>query len=130
VHRFTSHFDDLLARVSASSQPLTVAVVGGGAGGVELALALAYRLRQERSKPGTQQQHQPDQIRWVGHESTHAHAPEINAANVPPLCRENISMCCSVLGVTWPGMSSELPLVCWHSGQAHGIHVLSVLDAK
>jgi NADH dehydrogenase FAD-containing subunit len=43
-----ARFDALLARIRASQGPLTLAVVGGGAGGVELALALAYRLKQER----------------------------------------------------------------------------------
>jgi hypothetical protein len=48
VRRFVSHFDQLLSMAQQSLAPLTVAVVGGGAGGVELALALAHRLRRER----------------------------------------------------------------------------------
>lgn len=51
--RFVQQFDGLLQRVHESSTSLNVAVVGGGAGGVELALALAYRLKQERSKGST-----------------------------------------------------------------------------
>jgi len=60
--RFVARFADLLARLAASTEPLTLAVVGGGAGGVELALALAYRMRQERSRPGAPQLDQPDTI--------------------------------------------------------------------
>lgn len=60
--RFVVRFGELPDRVAASAQPLTVAVVGGGAGGVELALALAYRLRQERAKPGRPQLQQPDKV--------------------------------------------------------------------
>lgn len=40
-----ARFDALIARAASSATPLTIAVVGGGAGGVEIALALAYRLR-------------------------------------------------------------------------------------
>lgn len=62
--RFVVRFADLLSRVAASEQPLTVAVVGGGAGGVELALALAYRLKQERrAQGGALQLQQPDQVK-------------------------------------------------------------------
>lgn len=62
IDRFVARFADLLARLAASTEPLTLAVVGGGAGGVELALALAYRMRQERSRPGAPQLDQPDTI--------------------------------------------------------------------
>jgi selenide,water dikinase len=44
-----ARFDALLLRVRASQGPVSLAVVGGGAGGVELALALAHRLQQERA---------------------------------------------------------------------------------
>ncbi len=45
VEHFVRLFDALLAR--ALAQPLDLAVVGAGAGGVEMALALAWRLRSE-----------------------------------------------------------------------------------
>jgi selenide,water dikinase len=56
-------FSDLLSRIAASDKPLTIAVVGGGAGGVELALALAYRLKQERAKPGGVRLEQSDLVK-------------------------------------------------------------------
>jgi len=61
--RFVQQFDALLQRVRESSTSLNIAVVGGGAGGVELALALAYRLRQERSKDSSSKVVQVDTIR-------------------------------------------------------------------
>lgn len=62
LRRFVVRFGDLLSRVAASTEPVTLAVVGGGAGGVELALALAYRLKQERAKPGVPHPKQPDTV--------------------------------------------------------------------
>lgn len=62
IDKFVARFGHLLERVAASAQPLTLAVVGGGAGGVELALALAYRLQQERAKPGAPPLEQPDKV--------------------------------------------------------------------
>lgn len=41
--RFVSRFEALLQRVRQEEGPLRVAVVGGGAAGVELACALQYR---------------------------------------------------------------------------------------
>lgn len=48
--RFVKRFDNLLGRAKATEGDLKVVVVGGGAGGVELAFALHHRLTQtERS---------------------------------------------------------------------------------
>jgi selenide,water dikinase len=47
-----ARLDSLLARCRAWERPLSLAVVGGGAGGVELALALQHRLEQERLAAG------------------------------------------------------------------------------
>jgi selenide,water dikinase len=44
IHRFARHWEALRARVEASLHPVAIAVVGGGAGGVELALAIRHRL--------------------------------------------------------------------------------------
>jgi selenide,water dikinase len=47
IGRFDQRWRDLLERVRALHAPMTVAVVGGGAGGVELLLAMQHRLRRE-----------------------------------------------------------------------------------
>ena len=47
IHQFNQRWLSLLARVRQHSGPTTIAVVGGGAGGVELTLAMQYRLRAE-----------------------------------------------------------------------------------
>lgn len=54
IHRFDAHWQAVLARVGAGRAPCTVAVVGAGAGGVELLLAMQQRLiaaRQSRGVP-------------------------------------------------------------------------------
>lgn len=47
IHQFNTRWLALLARVRSHAGPTTIAVVGGGAGGVELTLAMQYRLRNE-----------------------------------------------------------------------------------
>ena len=52
IHRFNERWLALLARVQAQPRPMHIALVGGGAGGVELLLAMQYRLRQELGRLG------------------------------------------------------------------------------
>jgi len=52
IDRFLSGWEDLIQRVIASRGRFRVAVVGGGAGGVELALATQYRLQRLLSERG------------------------------------------------------------------------------
>ena len=52
IYRFNQRWLALLDRVRAQSGDCTIAVVGGGAGGVELTLAMQFRLRNELSKLG------------------------------------------------------------------------------
>jgi selenide,water dikinase len=52
IHRFNERWLALLQRLRAQTGPATLAVVGGGAGGVELLLAMQYRLRRERAEAG------------------------------------------------------------------------------
>ena len=52
IARFYPRWQALLARVQDATRPLRIAVVGGGAGGLELALAVDYRLRQLRDAAG------------------------------------------------------------------------------
>ncbi|PXY00182.1 selenide, water dikinase SelD [Halomonas sp. LBP4] len=47
IHRFNDRWQTLLERVKHHAGRTRVAVVGGGAGGVELLLAMQYRLRRE-----------------------------------------------------------------------------------
>jgi selenide,water dikinase len=47
IHQFNQRWLALLGRVRAHAGATTIAVVGGGAGGVELTLAMQYRLRRE-----------------------------------------------------------------------------------
>ena len=52
IDRFLAHWEALMGRVLASKGPFRIVVVGGGAGGVELALATQYRLRQRLAEAG------------------------------------------------------------------------------
>jgi selenide,water dikinase len=47
INRFNRHWLDLLDRIKQHQGPFTLAVVGAGAGGVEMALAMQYRLHNE-----------------------------------------------------------------------------------
>jgi selenide,water dikinase len=47
IDAFQVRWTALQTKVLAASRPLRIAVVGGGAGGVELALAVSHRLRQD-----------------------------------------------------------------------------------
>lgn len=47
ISNFNQHWLRLLERVKQHSGPMRIAVAGGGAGGVELVLAMQYRLRKE-----------------------------------------------------------------------------------
>lgn len=52
IHRFSAHWQELLQRLETHRGVLTLAVVGGGAGGVELMLATEHRLRKELKARG------------------------------------------------------------------------------
>ncbi len=52
IHRFNDHWQRLLDRVKRHAGTTRIAVVGGGAGGVELLLAMQYRLRRELTHLG------------------------------------------------------------------------------
>ncbi|MGE3936357.1 MAG: selenide, water dikinase SelD [Rhodospirillaceae bacterium] len=45
IDSFAERWDRIVARVTADDRPLRIGVVGGGAGGVELTLAIQHRLR-------------------------------------------------------------------------------------
>jgi selenide,water dikinase len=60
IHQFNARWLALLARVQNQPGPMHIALVGGGAGGVELLLAMQYRLRQELTAQGQD----PDALRF------------------------------------------------------------------
>jgi selenide,water dikinase len=49
IHRFARRWEALRARAEAAASPLRILVVGGGAGGAELALAVRHRLAAKAS---------------------------------------------------------------------------------
>ena len=57
---FNNRWLALLSRVESHDGPLTIAIVGAGAGGVELTLAMQFRLRNELTRRGKD----PDQIHF------------------------------------------------------------------
>lgn len=61
IAHFNRRWLDLLARVDGLRSRLTIAVVGGGAGGVELVLSMQFRLRKTLQAQG----HNPDLLRFV-----------------------------------------------------------------
>jgi len=61
IAQFNQRWMNLLARVREIHSRFTIAVVGGGAGGVELVLSMQYRLRQELQKLGRN----PDVLQFV-----------------------------------------------------------------
>ncbi|WP_374666234.1 selenide, water dikinase SelD [Ramlibacter sp.] len=60
IVRFNDRWLRLLARVRTHAGPTTLAVAGGGAGGVETLLAMQYRLRRELQAAGRD----PDELRF------------------------------------------------------------------
>ncbi len=52
IEHFVQGLDTLLTRESQGGEPLDIVVVGGGAAGVELAMALQHRMRQAAPRPG------------------------------------------------------------------------------
>jgi selenide,water dikinase len=52
INRFLDHWEELHRRVLDSNGPLRIAVVGTGAGGVELLMAMRHRLRGELAQRG------------------------------------------------------------------------------
>jgi selenide,water dikinase len=52
IDRFVAHWEALRTRVLARAEPTRIGVVGGGAGGVEVLLAIQYRLRKELAGAG------------------------------------------------------------------------------
>lgn len=60
INGFNQRWLALLSELENHDGPLSIAVVGAGAGGVELTLAMQFRLRNELEKRG----HDPDQLQF------------------------------------------------------------------
>ncbi|NMT63629.1 selenide, water dikinase SelD [Marinobacter orientalis] len=60
INGFNNRWLSLLSRLENHEGPMSVAVVGAGAGGVELTLAMQFRLRNELKMRG----HDPDQLHF------------------------------------------------------------------
>jgi len=60
IRQFNERWLALLTRVRAHAGPITIAIVGGGAGGVEMTLATQYRLSRELRAMGRR----PDELRF------------------------------------------------------------------
>jgi selenide,water dikinase len=61
IDRFAARWQRILARVTEDDRPLRLGVIGGGAGGVELTLAMRHRLRRALTEKGQD----PDRLRFV-----------------------------------------------------------------
>ena len=61
IDRFAARWERIVARVITDAKALRIGVIGGGAGGVELILAMQYRLRQLLIEKGQN----PDRLRFV-----------------------------------------------------------------
>jgi selenide, water dikinase len=61
IDGFAARWERIVARVTSDPRPLRVGVIGGGAGGVELTLAMQYRLRRLLTEHGQN----PDRLRFV-----------------------------------------------------------------
>ena len=76
IRRFNERWLALLGRVRAHAGTTTIAVVGAGAGGVELTLAMQYRLRGELAALGRD----PDELRFHLFSASASILPTHNAA--------------------------------------------------
>lgn len=61
IDGFAARWERIIARVTSDPRPLRIGVIGGGAGGVELTLAMQYRLRRLLTGQGQN----PDRLRFV-----------------------------------------------------------------
>ncbi len=61
IGRFATRWRQIVGRITTEAQPFRLGVVGGGAGGVELILAMRHRLRQLLADQGED----PDRLQFV-----------------------------------------------------------------
>ncbi len=92
IAQFNQRWLNLLARVRELHSRFTIAVVGGGAGGVELVLSMQYRLRNELQKLGRN----PDLLHFVlltaGDNLLPTHNPGVHARFVRVLKERHVAV--------------------------------------
>ncbi|MGE0099343.1 MAG: selenide, water dikinase SelD [Hydrogenophaga sp.] len=92
IAQFNQRWLHLLARVRELHRRFTIAVVGGGAGGVELVLSMQYRLRNELQKLGRN----PDLLHFVlltaGDTLLPTHNPGVRARFVRVLKERHVAV--------------------------------------
>ncbi|KAF0285097.1 selenide, water dikinase SelD [Spiribacter sp. SSL99] len=108
IHRFNDRWLALLERVRTNPGPMHIAVVGGGAGGVELLLAMHHRLRNELQALGCD----PDLLAFTlftrGGAVLPTHAPNVRQRFTRVLAERGIAVHCNaeVTGVDATGLST------------------------
>ncbi len=95
IHRFNHRWLALLERVRSATNGLRIAVVGGGAGGVELLLAMQYRLRSEMQARGQN----PDRLQFAlftrGQSVLPTHAPNVRQRFARVLAERGVAVHCN-----------------------------------
>lgn len=94
IRRFDERWQALLQRVCNHAGPTTLAVVGAGAGGVELALAMHYRLRRELSARGRDPEALQLHLFAAGPHILPTHNPRVRAAFTQTLAERGITVHC------------------------------------
>ncbi len=92
VDRFLARWQGVEARLSETSGPFRLTVVGGGAGGVEVALSLRHRLRRHLAEQGGD----PDRVAVTvvtdRHTVLHQHAMPVRRAMIGALGKRNVTI--------------------------------------
>ncbi len=95
IAQFNDRWLKLLEKVKTTVQPLRIAVVGGGAGGVELVLAMQYRLHNEVRQLGRN----PDSLQFelftAAAELLPTHNPWVRGHFVEVLARRGVHVHCN-----------------------------------
>ncbi|MDR9454509.1 MAG: selenide, water dikinase SelD [Spiribacter sp.] len=108
IHRFNDRWLALLERVRSTPGPMRIAVVGGGAGGVELLLAMQHRLRSELKAL----KQNPDLLAFAlftrGRTVLPTHAPNVQRRFARVLGERGVAVHCNaeVTGVDATGLTT------------------------
>ncbi|MBI3453691.1 MAG: selenide, water dikinase SelD [Rhodospirillales bacterium] len=91
IDRFAGRWEKIVARVMASDGPLRIGLVGGGAGGIELTLAIQFRLRHLMRAAGRD----PDRVSFhlvTANGLLPTHNPKVQAAFARTLAARGIAV--------------------------------------